>query len=298
MGRGHDMQKNYVLITPARNEEKYIERTIQSVISQTILPEKWVIVSDGSTDGTDEIVKRYEAHYDFIQFMCLESNGERNFASQVYAQQVGVELLQDIKYEFIGMLDADISFQPDYYENILRKCDQNPKLGIAGGSIFEKHQNRFRRQFASVNSVAGGIQLFRRQCYEDVGGYIPVERGGQDGIAEVMARMHGWEVKSFPDIEVLHHRRTGLEIGHILLVYFREGIKEYSNGYHPLFEMAKCLARATNRPFALGSIFKMSGFLWACLRRVPRSAPSDIITYLRREQMQRLLAIFRGHKPI
>jgi hypothetical protein len=127
---------------------------------------------------------------------------------------------------------------------------------------------------------------------------IPVERGGQDGIAEVMARMHGWEVRSFRDIEVLHHRRTGLEIGHILLVYFREGIKEYSNGYHPLFEAARCLVRILERPVVLGSIFQMSGFFWACLRREPRLVPHNVVTYLRREQLQRLVAVCLERKPI
>lgn len=283
----------YVLITAARNEEKYIERTIQSVISQTILPEKWVIVSDGSTDGTDEIVKRYEAHYDFIQFMCLESNGERNFASQVYTQQVGVELLQDIKYEFIGMLDADISFQPDYYQRVIAKFQENRELGIAGGRLSDFCGGKWVRQRVSTSwSVSGPIQMFRRQCYEDIGGYFPLERGGQDGVAEVMARMHGWEVKSFPDIEVLHYRRTGTEGRNIWHARLNGGIIQYSVGYHWLFAIARSLYKIFERPYLLGSILTLCGFCWANLQKKELVVPDEVRQYLRREQLHKLLSPF------
>jgi len=195
------MEDTYVLVTAARNEETYIERTIESVVAQTMLPRKYVIVSDGSTDGTDDIVKRYAAQHDFVELLRLEDNGARDFASQVYGQHAGVERLQDLEYDFIGMLDADISFEPDYYERILKKFQQNPRLGLAGGLLFDLYGGKWYQQKVDVSlNVSGPVQMFRRQCFKDIGGYIPLAKGGQDAVAEVMTRKHGWEVATFPTL--------------------------------------------------------------------------------------------------
>ena len=291
------MQETYVLVTAARNEEAYIERTIESVIAQTVLPQKWVIVSDNSTDRTDKIVKRYAEQYDFIELMRLESNGERNFARQVYGQQAGAERLQNIKYDFIGMLDADISVKPDYYEAILRRFGQNARLGLAGGILFDHLDGKWVRQCVSVSwSVSGPVQMFRRQCFGQIGGYLPLEKGGQDGIAEVMARMHGWEVKSFPDLEVLHYRCTGTQDSHLLSACFNAGIREYSNGYHPLFEIIKCISRFRQKPYVVGGLLRLSGYCRAFLRRDRQEIPDDVVAYRRREQLHRLHAALLGRR--
>jgi len=283
----------YVLITAARNEESYIEKTIQSVISQTMLPEKWVIVSDGSTDSTDEIVKHYEVKYDFIELLHRETGTNRDFGSKVYAISSGVSRLFDIAYDFIGNLDADISFEPDYYGKVIEKFKSNPILGIAGGAIFDKYKKGFQKQFASSGSVGGPIQMFRRQCFEDIGGFIPLIMGGEDAVAEAMARMHGWEVKSFSDNKVLHHRLTGTAKGDILIARFRQGIMEYSNGYHPIFEIVRCVARIIEKPYLFGSLFRISGYLFAALKRDQRVVPDNVVKFLRREQIQRLCNLIK-----
>ncbi|MFX0199832.1 MAG: glycosyltransferase, partial [Candidatus Hodarchaeota archaeon] len=178
------MQKNsYVLITPARNEQDYIQKTIESVVSQTILPEKWVIVSDGSTDHTDEIVSHYAAKHDFIQFIRVSEHIQRNFWSKVHAFNAGYEQIKNTEYKFLGNLDADVSFNSNYYENVLLRFQTNPKLGIAGGIILELLNGQYVNQKLSLNSVAGAIQLFRRECYQDIGGYIPLTYGGVDSAA-------------------------------------------------------------------------------------------------------------------
>ncbi|OHB64500.1 MAG: hypothetical protein A2Y76_01365 [Planctomycetes bacterium RBG_13_60_9] len=292
------MASTYVLVTAARNEQAYIERTIQSVIQQTILPSRWVIVSDASTDRTDEIVRQYAAEHSFMEFVRLESGSRRNFACQVYGQDAGAERVQDLAYEFIGMLDADITIAPDYYEKVLEKFACNPKLGIGGGVLFDSRGGRWIRQKVNVSlNVSGPVQMFRRRCYEEIGGYIPLERGGQDAIAEVMARMHGWEVRSFNDLRVLHHKATGACCGSAVVRRFHFGIRDYSYGSHPLFEAAKCLGRAvTEQPYVLGSLFRLSGYFCALLSREPKRVPSDVIQYLRREQLQRLYGVLsRGN---
>lgn len=283
------MKAHYILITAARNEDAYIEKTIQSVISQSILPKRWIIVSDGSTDRTDEIVANYAASHNFIQLEKVDANSERNFASKVKAIKLGYEQVRNIQFDFIGNLDADVTFEPDYYEIILSKFIQNPKLGIAGGTFFDKHGNKFERQFISRSvNVCGPTQTFRRDCFEEMGGYTPFEIGGEDIFADLQARMHGWEVKSFPDVKVFHHRRTGTERRHILSYRFHQGVMEYSFGSHLVFEVAKCFLRIFEKPYIVGSFCRISGYSWAYFRGFKRVIPNDAVQYLRHEQLYRL----------
>ncbi|MBN2312533.1 MAG: glycosyltransferase [Sedimentisphaerales bacterium] len=290
------MKDVYVLVTAARNEEEHIERTIQSVLKQTIRPLKYVIVSDGSTDRTDEIAKQYAAEHDFIEYLRLESKVERDFACQVYGQHAGAELLRDYDYDFIGMLDGDISFEADYYERILTEFDRDPQLGLAGGLLLDLRDGEWVRQAVSMDwAVSGPVQLFRRKCFEDIGGYIPLEKGGQDGIAEVMARMNGWKVRTFPDVEVHHYRITGACCGSALGRQFQFGIKEYSYGTHPLFEIAKCFSRLSKeKPYVAGAFVRLCGYFWALLRRERRKVPDNVIRFLRREQLGRLCRALSG----
>lgn len=284
--------KTYVLITPARNEETYVEKTIQSVISQTILPHKWVIVSDGSTDSTDEIVGRYLQQFDFIQLLRITDNSQRNFASQVYAINSGYEQLKHLEYNFIGNLDADISFDSDYYERVFQKFQEHPKMGIGGGFIYESYNGKWKsRRFNTIGSVAHAIQLFRRECYEAIGGYIPLPHGGADWCAEVMARMNGWQVESFPELRVFHRRPTLTAEG-ILQGHFRQGLMDFSMGSHPIFEILKCLRRIKGKPLLAGAFLRMGGFIWAWCQREKRIVPPEFVDYLRMEEMARVQSLF------
>jgi len=293
--------KSYVIITPARNEEAHISKTIKSVISQTILPKKWVIVSDGSTDGTDAIANQYAAKFDFIKLLRVEGDTDRNFGSKVNAIRAAYEQLKDIGYCFIGNLDADVSFEHDYYEKVLIGFQHNSKLGVAGGVIVDLLNGKIVKRITSRNHVAGAIQFFRRECYEAIGGYVPVNIGIEDTIAEVMARIRGWEVESFPEIEVFHHRRTGTEGRNIYSVRFLNGQEDYFLGYHPLFEIAKCSYRIIEKPYVVGSLLWMCGYVWSSLRRDKRAVSADFVEFLRKEQMHKLwsqllnLPPFSGH---
>jgi glycosyltransferase involved in cell wall biosynthesis len=278
----------YVLVTAARNEEAYIEKTIKAIISQTKLPARWVIVSDGSTDLTDEIIRRYIKKNDFISLICREGDIKPNFGSQVRAINTGLETLKTIAYDFIGNLDADVSFDHNYYENLLKRFMLNPKLGLAGGFIYERRKEKFSsREFNNVNSVAHAIQLFRRECYDATGGYVPLPYGGPDWVAEVMARMKGWEVQAFPDLKVYHHKH-GAKVRGRMKDGFRQGLMDYSVGSHPLFEGVKCLRRAKEKSYLVISFCRMAGFIWACCRGGKRPVSSEFIRYLRKEQMDRL----------
>jgi glycosyltransferase involved in cell wall biosynthesis len=280
----------YVLVTPAHNEEAFIEKTIRSVAHQSIAPAKWIIVSDRSTDGTDEIVRHYAKQYDFLHLLRIEGNAERWFGGQVRAFCAGYEQLRGMEYEFIGNVDADVTFGSDYYENILRRFQQNSKLGIAGGFIYEKDDGDFKsRNFNSARSVANAVQLFRRECYEMTGGYMPLQYGGHDWVIEVAARMKGWEVQAFPELPVFHHRCTGTGDGRILRARFRQGLMDYAVGSHPFFEFVKCLRRIKARPYFLGGLFRMAGFVWGYVRREERIVSHELVRYLRDEQVTRVL---------
>ncbi|MHC4943836.1 MAG: glycosyltransferase family 2 protein, partial [Planctomycetota bacterium] len=249
----------YVLITPTRNEEDFIDRTIQGIVEQTVKPVQWIIVSDASTDRTDDIVKAYAKKHPFIKLVRVEERNGRDFASKVFAFKRGYAQLNGVAYDYVGNLDADIYVEPDYYASVLAEFEGNEKLGLAGGVRYDLYKGEFKRYGKAANSVGGCVQLYRRACFEETGGFIPVKYGGEDAIAEIMARMRGWEVRSFPDRKIFHYRETGAMNRSVLTTRFREGIKDYLIGYHPLFEMLRCIFRINQkRPWFLGALLSMT----------------------------------------
>lgn len=286
------MSFDYVLVTPARNEQAFIEKTLQSVVAQTVLPKKWVIVSDGSTDRTDEIVLQFAGQYDFISLLRRQNNGgERSCSSKVKAFHAGYRELAGIAHDYVGNLDADVSFAPDYFERLSHRFTANPRLGIAGGIIQELVAGSFEAQRISSNSVAGAVQMFRRACYEQIGGYIPVRLGGEDAAAEIMARSYGWEVQTFWELQVHHHRRVSAGEGPLVRTKLRHGISHYALGYHPIFEMVRNAYRLAQRPYVIGAVLMSLGYLWGVVTRRERELPAEAVRYLQSEQMDRLRAM-------
>jgi GT2 family glycosyltransferase len=204
---------NYVLITSAKNEDKFISILIQSVINQSILPRKWLIVDDDSNDSTRDIVNSYARTYSYIELLSAQRDGPRSFASKAYAINLAYKSLSEEPFDYIGILDADVTFESEYYERILKKFCDNPRLGIAGGGFYDIYDGRKRKIIPSSYNVRGAVQLFRRECFEAIGGYKPLKYGGLDSVACISARMYEWEVQSFDELTVLHHRHTFSEIG-------------------------------------------------------------------------------------
>lgn len=279
---------SYALITPARNEESFIEQTILSVCSQTVKPKKWIIVSDGSTDRTEEIVNSYIINNEFICLISSSRLGKAGFGSKVKAFNEGYNRIKNLNYEYIGNLDADISFSPNYFKNILHEFEGNNNLGIAGGIIQEKIRGKRVDQCQSSNSVAGAVQIFRRNCYEEIGGYIPMEHGGVDAAVEIMARMYGWEVETFFEYKVLHHGKILTGAKNIIGARFYQGFTNYLLGYHQLFQLSSCFYNLAQHPFILGSLCSACGYYWARSRNYEQKLPKEAVKYLRTEQMGRL----------
>jgi len=288
------LNNKYVIITPAYNEEDAIEITIKSVIRQSILPCKWVIVDDGSTDSTAEIVKRYEAEYDFIEYHSRERiAGQSYYGSNVYAISQGVEQVKGMDYDFLAILDADIDLCGNYYEEIFRRFQCNLELGIATGTYVEEIGGQFLEAVIDRRSTPKAIQVFRKECFEKIGGFIPLKNGGEDSCAEIMARMYGWQTWSFPEIKVVHLKPVGTGDGRgVLQGRFRLGMTDYCLATHPVFMLAKCLRRTVKeKPYVSSGVCRFAGFLKGYIVREPRQIPTSVRVHVRREQLNRLMAV-------
>ena len=277
----------YVLITPARNEAEYIELTLKSVVAQIVLPLRWVIVSDGSTDGTDDIVKSYSAKHPWIELVRMPERKERNFAGKVLAFNAGQARVKDLNYDVIGNLDGDVSFDEEYFDFLLKKFAENPKLGVAG-TPFREGSFQYDFRFTSIQHVSGPVQLFRRQCFEQIGGYIPREIGGIDLVAVTSARMNGWQTRTFLEKPYFHHRIMGTATTNKFLMPFKVGQKDYMLGSHPLWQCARSLYQMTRRPILINGTLRLAGFTWAFVSGAKMQVPAEFIQFRRKEQMQRL----------
>ena len=288
---------SYVLITPAHNEDRLIEQTIRSVIAQTVLPVKWVIVSDGSTDRTDEIVQKYAESMAWIELVQLPTRKERHFAGKAHAFNVGCEKVRDLNYDVIGNLDADVTFEKGYFEYLLGEMAAQPEVGCAGTHYTEGTFHSFRDSGASIEHVNGQCQMFRRKCLEEIGGYVPSRSGGVDWIAVTTARMKGWKTYSFGDKTFAHHRLMGTGGGgNFYTSRFHYGKKDYFLGGSPIWQLFRASFQALRRPLFIGGLLLLAGYCWAFLTREERPVSKELMKFHRREQMRRLrgLLTFRG----
>jgi glycosyltransferase involved in cell wall biosynthesis len=288
---------SYVLITPARNEGKYIETTIRSVTAQTVIPKKWVIVSDGSTDKTDQIVMRYAASFPWLELLRMPANNRRSFAAKVQCFNAGYKQVKGLHYDIIGNLDADISFEKDYFEFLVGKFAEIPELGVAG-TPFVEGSVTYDYRFTNIEHVSGACQLFRRSCFEDIGGYSPIQGGGIDWVAVTTARMKGWVTRTFSEKVCFHLKGIGTGNGSQWGAWFRYGQKDYSLGNHPLWQISRSLYQMTKKPFLVKGSLVLLGYLWSALKRSERPISGELIAFSRGEQMNRLRRTFQkqGHR--
>lgn len=294
------MNLKYALITPAWNEETHLDGVIRSVTSQTLLPVRWVIVSDGSTDRTDEIAESYGKQYPWIRLLRLERSPVRHFAGKAHAVNAGYESLKQLDFDLVGNLDADITLPTDYYEFLLSKFNKMPDLGVAGTPFVEdggsSGNHSYGHALANLNHVSGACQLFRRRCFEEIGGYTPIKGGGIDWVAVTTARMRGWTTRTFVERTCAHHRAMGTADRNPIRARFRHGQEDYFVGNHPLWEVARSLFQMKNRPLILGGLSLLSGYTFAWLSGKPNPIPQDLRSFHRREQMARIrrMLSFKG----
>jgi poly-beta-1,6-N-acetyl-D-glucosamine synthase len=279
----------YVVITPVRNEEKYLPLTIRSMLAQTIRPKAWIIVNDGSTDKTGHIAEDAARSNAWIKVLHRPDRGFRKAGGGVIsAFYEGYRLVGDDSWDYLVKLDGDLSFDEDYFQRCFREFDGNPRLGVAGGTICSciggivEAESKIDPAF----HVRGATKIYRAACWRQIGGLTPAP--GWDTLDEVKANMLGWVTRTLADINAIHHRPTGAAYGkwHDNV---KGGLANYIAGYHPLFMFLKCIRRVVEKPYLLESSALLVGFLKGYVKRIPQVEDKELIRYFRQEQMNRLL---------
>jgi len=277
----------YVIVSPVRDEEQYIEKTIRSVISQTIQPIEWVIVNDGSSDGTGKIIDKFAAQVPWIRAVHRENRGFRKAGGGVVeAFYDGYNVLQNVQFDYIVKLDGDLSFDPDYFERCFERFNADPKLGIGGGMIFHMMNGILELEQQPLFHVRGATKIYKKECWDAVGGLIKAP--GWDTLDEVKANMLGWKTQSFAELKLLHHRYTGSADG-TWRTAVKHGLANHISGYHPLFMLLKCTKRLLQKPYLIGSIGLLYGYLGGYVRGVARVDDVGLIAFVREQQLRRLL---------
>ena len=274
----------YVIIIPARNEEEEIEKTITSVMSQTVLPSEMVLVDDGSTDKTGAIIDRFASEVKWIRAVHCRDRGYRSPGAGVMeAFYAGYDALQMTRWDYLVKLDADISLDPDYFHRCLDRFAACPTLGIGGGTVIDEIHGKPQIVFTPRFHVRGATKIYRRACWDALGGLE--RKPGWDTLDEVKANMLHWQTNTFSDIVALQRRPTGSRQGawgdHV-----KNGRAAYISGYHPLFMLAKCLHRLCYSPYIVGSLGLGWGYLNAWLNMLERVEDHDLIRYMQREQLR------------
>lgn len=278
---------NYIIITPVKDEEEYIEFTIRSVINQTIRPSQWIIVDDGSVDGTRKIVDRYTRHYSWIKGVYGGDEGPRKPGERhIKAFYRGYGNLDFTNWQFVGKLDGDLSFESDYFERCLANFKKDQRLGIGGGVILNVVGESLIPEKHPLFHVRGATKIYRRECWEAIGGLIMVP--SYDTLDEVKANMLGYQTRSFPDLKVLHHRYTGKAYG-MWGSSVKNGLGDYVSGYHPLFMIAKCMKRFVQKPYVVDALGLLYGYISGYIKNTPQVDDRALIIYLRQQQLRRLM---------
>ncbi len=277
---------SYVVITPVRDEETHLESTIESMVQQTVLPKLWVIVNDGSKDGTGKIIDDYAMRHPWIKAVHRQDRGFRKAGGGVVdAFNDGYRSLGCSDWEFIVKFDGDLTFDGNYFEECFEEFRRDNKLGVGGGVIC--YLDAGEKSFEKTTSfhVRGATKIYRKPCWDAIGGLLPIP--GWDTMDEVKANSCGWKTKSFPHLHLVHQRDTGSADG-LWPTLVKYGRANYICGYHPLFMIVKCFKRLVQKPYLIGSIGLMYGFVSGYLMKVPQVADRKVIEYLRRQQVRRL----------
>jgi cellulose synthase/poly-beta-1,6-N-acetylglucosamine synthase-like glycosyltransferase len=278
-----------LIISPARNEGKYIERTIRSMVAQTVRPVHWLIVDDGSTDETPAIAEEAAAQHDWIEVHRRPDRGIRRLGSGVVeAFNDGLRRFELDDFDYLCKLDCDLELADTYFEGLLAKFSEDPRLGTASGKAWIRVGKRLVPERSSDDFSQGQSKLYRVACFREIGGFIPEVMW--DGIDCHRCRMLGWRACSFRDDELrfIHLRPMGSSFRGILHGRMRWGRGQYFMGTHGLYALAIGCYRMFERPFVIGGLCILAGYLSACVRRQARYEDVAFRQHLHKWQMERL----------
>jgi glycosyltransferase involved in cell wall biosynthesis len=278
-----------VIIAPVRDEADLIRLTLESMVAQTVRPVEWIIVDDGSKDNTAEIVHEYAQKYPFIRLVQRPDRGFRKVGGGVVAAfKFGITQILHQDYQYIAKLDGDMSFGPRYLEKMFAEFERDPKLAAISGKVFRTEQQKRVEEIIIDEHVAGQFKLYRRTAFEEIGGFV--EEVLWDGIDVHTARMKGWNTKSFYDEDavLMHHRLMGSSDKNVYRGRLRWGRGIWFMGYHPLYALASGVFRMREKPFVIGGILIIAGYLGAALRGAPRYENPEFRRHLHQWQLAQI----------
>jgi glycosyltransferase involved in cell wall biosynthesis len=269
----------YVIITPVRDEKRYVRHTINSVLSQSVHPVEWIIVDDGSSDGTGRILDKYAGEIDWIKVVHRTNQGFRAPGGKVVAAfYAGYDVLIDSRWDFIVKLDCDLSFEPDYFERLLGKFKQDEQLGIASGVYLEQNGTGLWKEIEMPSyHAAGACKVIRRRCFEEIRGFVA--KAGWDTVDEIRAMSRGWRTGHFRDLQMKHHKVEGSGVG-INRTSMMHGEIYFLTGGSKLFFLLKIIHRIGTKPYLLNALALSWGYLRAVLNRRERLVtPEEVKCY-------------------
>ena len=272
----------HVVITPLRDESKFIPELISSITSQTLLPSEWIIVDDNSTDNSKLIVNEFTKRFPWMSCYSITNGGKRKRGKSI-AKLFNFGLSKvDVEWDFCSKIDADMILPSDYFEKILHNFSEDNSLGIASGSCFVVSKRGVEMdEFVFGNHTRGGLKTYRKNCFSEIGGVLEVD--GWDGVDRIIAEKNGWKSRNFPKIRVEHRRKTGSYDG-VLKGCYDSGSFSYCMGYYPPFFLARSIHRMLRKPYFIGGIFMILGYIAAITSRKPKSLDKESISFLRTEQ--------------
>ncbi len=278
-----NVARRYVIISPVRNEAQYLERTIESVISQTVLPAEYTIVNDGSTDETEAIIRRYAAKYPWIRLVNRPDRGFRKTgAGVVDAFYTGFQAIKALDWEYVVKLDGDLRLIESYFAQMLEHFDNMPRLGIGGGYSYYEVRGRRVLEWVTEDHVRGAVKMYRRSCFDEIGGLESVL--GWDVLDEIRSRMKGWETKSFQQPYFILNRTTGGPVG-LLRTRVRDGYFAWYRGSSALYVFAKGIRRMATAPYLLGGVVIIASYWYHRLRGEAQFADQELLDFVYREQL-------------
>ncbi len=284
-----------VIISPVRDESALIAKTLDSIVAQTVRPMEWVVVDDGSKDDTAAIVQAYADKYPFIRLVKITDRGFRKLGGGVVAAfKFGLTQIASQKYDYIAKLDGDMSFGPLYLETMFKAFDANPKLAAVSGKVFRPENGSFVEEWTIDEHVAGQFKLYRWTAFCEIDGFV--EEVLWDGIDVHTARMKGWHTMSFddPNARLIHHRLMGSSDKNVYKGRLRLGRGIYFMGYHPIYALASSIFRMREKPFIIGGVLIIVGYIKAAIQQVPRYDNLEFRTYLQNWQLAKLKARLKG----
>ncbi len=281
----------YYIITPAKNEAKFIEQTLKSVIAQTVRPKKWIIVDDGSSDNTADIVSDYSNKYDFIKLIKNQSAREQRAGGSkvVRAFNVGYKMIHDEYFDFIVKLDADLTLPCNYFEEVIKCFELNSKIGLCGGYCVLEDNGKLIPESYTEDHVRGAFKSYRRECLNDMGGLKEI--WSWDGIDESAIAFHGWELKVLP-LAVVHHRPTSQEYNKLKFC-FKTGREMFKERIEPLSLLIISAVYFFRKPVILGSILFVIGYFVSWVKKDGKVIDKELGDYIRKYRYKKIADKFR-----